>query len=215
MQRQQAAAGTAGRRPRDFAEQCRTLYVEAADPEGFPPRVALPDEYSRALTASAQTLEDWERLAGAWSARAGDDYRALAARAADQESRDALVRRAALGAAPLALVSGAWLQWLSSPGNGDSELTMRTLALRPGPGCRASRRRPGQRVPGPAAPPAARGARRPVTRLTQDPQVSDLAFALPGPLLAMSRRPDEHRAELVGRICACGRSGCFRPCPGT
>ncbi|PBC82109.1 hypothetical protein BX261_1991 [Streptomyces sp. 2321.6] len=36
MQRQQAAAGTAGRRPRAVAEECRTLYVEAADPEGFP-----------------------------------------------------------------------------------------------------------------------------------------------------------------------------------
>ncbi|MFG2528983.1 iron-containing redox enzyme family protein [Streptomyces sp. NPDC048516] len=199
MQRQQSAAGTAGLRPRAVAEECRTLYVQAADPEGFPPRVAIPDEYSRALTASAQTLEDWERRAGAWSARAGGGYRALAARAADQEARDALVRRAALGAAPLALVSGAWLQWLSSPGNGDSELTMRTLALY-------------AQDLGAGHPGADRGSAyrallhhlrlaehaAPVTRLTQDPQVSDLAFALPGPLLAMSRRPDEHRAELVG-----------------
>ncbi|MFE3885772.1 iron-containing redox enzyme family protein [Streptomyces lydicus] len=161
--------------------------------------MALPDEYSRALTASAQTLEDWERRAGAWSARAGDDYRALAARAADQESRDALVRRAALGAAPLALVSGAWLQWLSSPGNGDSELTMRTLSLYAqdlGAGHPGADRGSAYRALLHHLRLAERAA--PVTRLTQDPQVSDLAFALPGPLLAMSRRPDEHRAELVG-----------------
>lgn len=199
MQRQQAAAGTAARRSRAVAEDCRTLYAQSADPEGFPPPVAIPDEYSRALTASAQTLEEWERRAGAWAARAGDDYRALAARAADQEARDALVRRAALGAAPLALVSGAWLQWLSSPGNGDSELTMRTLALYAqdlGAGHPGADRGSAYRALLHHLRLADRAA--PVTRLTQDPQVSDLAFALPAPLLAMSRRPDEHRAELVG-----------------
>ncbi|MDT0460392.1 iron-containing redox enzyme family protein [Streptomyces sp. DSM 41527] len=212
MQCQQAAAGTAGRRPRAVAEECRTLYAEAADPEGFPPRVALPDEYSRALTASARTLEDWERRAGAWSARAGDDYRALAARAADQESRDALVRRAALGAAPLALVSGAWLQWLSSPGNGDSELTMRTLALYAqdlGAGHPGADRGSAYRALLHHLRLAERAA--PATRLTQDPQVSDLAFALPGPLLAMSRRPDEHRAELVGADLCLRAAGLLPP----
>ncbi|SEP97557.1 Iron-containing redox enzyme [Streptomyces sp. yr375] len=199
MQRQQAETGTAGLRSRVAAADCRTLYVQVADPEGIPPLVTIPDEPAEARAATADALEEWECRAGDWSARAGDRYRALAARAADQESRDALVRRAVLGTAPLALVSGAWLQWLSGPGNGDSELTMRTLSLY-------------AQDLGAGHPRADRGsaylallhhlrlAERvvPAARLAQDPQVSDLAFALPALLLAMSRRPDEHRAELLG-----------------
>ncbi|MFC5220526.1 iron-containing redox enzyme family protein [Streptomyces coerulescens] len=199
MQRQQATAGPADHRSRAGAPDCRTLYVQAADPEGFTPPVTIPEACTAVPAEPHNELKRLERRAADWSDAARVAYRELAESAVDPEARDALVRRAAMGAAPLALVSGAWLQWLSGPGNGDTESTMRVLSLYAedlGEGHCGADRGNAYRAMLHQLRLAERAA--PTARLAQDPHLSDLAFALPGPLLAMSRRPDAYRAELLG-----------------
>lgn len=138
MRREHAAADPVrGRSGSDGADP-RTLYVRAADPEGSStlfagtavllPGVGGPvaaDEDS----SPAERLERLQQEAAAWSAGEAERYLALAGPDTGEEERAALLRRAVLGAAPLGLVSGAWLQWLTSPANGDSEVALRILAL--------------------------------------------------------------------------------------
>ncbi|MFD6156623.1 iron-containing redox enzyme family protein [Nocardia sp. NPDC060256] len=143
-------------------------------------------------------LTECERQAAQWSAAEAARFVALT-RAATAAEADVLVRRAVLGCAPLGLVSGAWLQWFSAPGNADDPAVMRVLAVyaadvgvgRP----RASR---GSaylalldrlRLAGRAAP---------TTMIALEQRIADQAFALPAVLLAMSRRPDEFRPEILG-----------------
>jgi hypothetical protein len=183
----------------------RLLYVRAADPEGPPPPLDaadLPAPRGAPVPApeSMTALERHIRETADWSAREARRYRALARRTdGDEDERDALVRRAALGTAPLALVSGGWLQWLSSPANCETEAALRVLTLyaedlgvgRPradrGNACLDMLHR--LRLAEHATPPA---------RLAQEPGVADSAFHPAAALLAMSRRPEEFQEEILG-----------------
>lgn len=181
----------------------RDLYVAAADPEGrFPDGAfvaALRAETQRpdTDTHTPADLGAGVSLAAGWGLRESARYRDLAAAAGG--AREALVRRAALGCAPLALNSGAWLQWLSSPANADDPASMSVLALYAsdvGAGHpRASR--------GNAYLALLRALRlsenaAPAARLALDRRIADWAFRLPAALLAMSRRPDDFTPEILG-----------------
>ncbi|ARF56537.1 iron-containing redox enzyme family protein [Streptomyces gilvosporeus] len=170
-------------------------------------------------------LEELRREAASWSAAQAARYREVFAEAeavseavsetetsteADADAhpdahpdaddrRTALVRRAALGCAPLALISGAWLQWLSAPGNAEEPAVLRILGLY------ASDLGVGH--PGISRGHAYAALLRtlrlsdyatPAARIGSDPAVDDAAFHFPGLLLAMSRRPDAFTPEILG-----------------
>lgn len=177
----------------------RTIYAHAADPEAAVPASALPAEIRAELRRAAPgRLDGLVREAAEWAHSERARFNALTERAADDDRR-VLIRRAVLGCAPLALASGAWLQWLSAPGNADDTLVLRVLALYASD-------------VGVGHPAASRGSaylellRRlrlaenavPLARLTSDRRIADGAFLLPALLLVMSRRPDDFRSELIG-----------------
>ncbi|WP_285587681.1 iron-containing redox enzyme family protein [Herbidospora sp. NBRC 101105] len=181
----------------------RWLYACAADPEASVPAGELLEEVRAELRGNVPvapaSLDDLLRRAADWASAERVRFRELGDRTQDDESRRVLVRRAALGCAPLALASGAWLQWLSAPGNADDDLVLRVLALYASD-------------VGVGHPGASRGdayldlLRRlrlsenavPLARLAGDPRIADGAFTLPSLLLVMSRRPDDFRGELLG-----------------
>ncbi|MFI6505412.1 iron-containing redox enzyme family protein [Nonomuraea typhae] len=180
----------------------RMLYARTADPEAFIPGGELVDlvraEVLRASSDSAQPLGDLIRAASDWSTAAAERFQALG-KLTDGEGRRLLVRRAALGWAPLGLASGAWLQWLTSPGTAAEPLSLRILALYASD--------VGVGHPGAARGSAYLGLLRqlrasenavPLARLSGERRIADIAFRLPGLLLLMSRRPGDFRHELVG-----------------
>ncbi|MFJ4973155.1 iron-containing redox enzyme family protein [Streptomyces sp. NPDC088755] len=191
----------------------RTVYAYATDPEASLPeggfvkevRAVLRRHATAAATDDDNTLDALVRQAADWGAGERPRFRTLVD-AEEEEAGDrpeghhqVLVRRAVLGCAPLALLSGAWLQWLSAPGNADDPLVLRILALYASD-------------VGAGHPAASRGSaylellRRlrlaenaaPAARLTGDQRIPDGAFRLPALLLAMSRRPDDFRGEILG-----------------
>ncbi len=180
---------------------CRGLYARLCDPES-----GLPDDLTAAALraeldrhrrppADPAVLSGLVEQAAAWSVEEADRFLAAAA------GVDPVVpvRRTALGCAPLALRAGAWLQWMSNPASADDPVTLRVLA------------RYADDV-GVGRPAASRGdagvdlLRRlglagyavPAERITGDRRVPDGCFALPARLLALSRRPEEFRAEILG-----------------
>ncbi|MGK5447670.1 iron-containing redox enzyme family protein [Streptomyces radiopugnans] len=198
----------------------RAVYAYAADPEASVPEGGFVEEVRTELRRHAPrgegaSLDALVRRAAAWAAGERERYLALLG-SGDGEGRkpgedrkpgggpsegyrEVLVRRAVLGCAPLSLVSGAWLQWLSAPGNAESPVVLRILALYASD-------------VGVGHPDASRGSaylgllRRlrlaenavPVARLTGDRRIAEGAFRLPALLLAMSRRPDDFRGEILG-----------------
>ncbi|GAB1339189.1 hypothetical protein ACE1SV_57790 [Streptomyces sp. E-15] len=182
----------------------RALYVSASDPEGcFPPGgfvAELRQEWDRGAgpPPAPGGLGALELEAASWAERETRRHHALYD-SAPGDARNVLVDRAVLACAPLALVSGAWLQWLSDPGNADSAHTLRSLALYAGD-------------VGVGRPRASRGSaylellRRlelcenavPVARLALERRVRDRDFHLPALLLAASRYPREFREEILG-----------------
>ncbi|WP_405738458.1 iron-containing redox enzyme family protein [Streptomyces sp. NBC_01525] len=194
----------------------RLLYMSAADPEGLFPYGRLGPAQLRAELAHARTEPVPEQAApgpagpsgdpagtepddpAAWAAREAARFRALYARA-DGAAREVLVHKAVLGCAPLALLSGAWLQWLSDPGNADDPETLHLLT------------RYAQDV-GVGHPRASRGSawlellRKlhlseqavPASRLSFDRRIADGCFRLPAVLLTMSRFPETFRYEIIG-----------------
>ena len=110
-----------------------------------------------------------------------------------------LAQRAALACAPLAVVAGAWLQWLSAPGNAENADALKVLALYASDG-------------GVGRPNASRGSAYvsllqeaglagyavPASRLALDQRIADRDFYLPAVLLAMSRQPEQFRPEILG-----------------
>ncbi|MFD9848746.1 iron-containing redox enzyme family protein [Streptomyces sp. JL1001] len=180
----------------------RRLYAHATDPEAFVPGGeslgGLRAELRRAAPGTGAHLDGLTGEAARWSSAAAERFRALGD-LADHDGRRLLVRRAVLGWAPCGLVSGAWLQWLTSPGTADDPLFLRILALYAsdiGVGHPGTARGSAYlellrqlRASEYAVPPA---------RLAGDPRVGDTAFRLPALLLLMSRRPDDFHRELVG-----------------
>lgn len=188
--------------PGDVVE-ARGLYVRTADPEdSFPGGrfvELLRTEIGRLAADDDSDLTALLHEAGKWAAEETARFRELLDRTAGADGRAALVRRAALACAPLALRSGAWLQWLSAPGNADDPLVLHILKLyasdvgvsRP----RASR--------GDAFLDLLRQLQLsehavPIGRLTHDPRIADRDFHVPALLAAMSRRPDDFREEILG-----------------
>jgi hypothetical protein len=191
--------------PADDGCAARRVYAHAVDPEACLPGGRFVAEVHAELArarAAARGEEPLDRLvaqAGDTSRAARRRFQALVEHVDGEAGRRVLVRRAALSSAPLCLASGAWLQWLSAPGNADSPLVLRILALY------------GTDI-GVGHPGASRGSaylellRRlrlsqnvvPLARLTSDHRIPDGAFRLPGLLLAMSRRPQDFRSELLG-----------------
>lgn len=191
----------------ELGEQARSrgLYVIAVDPETSFPGAPLVER----LRAEIGDLADREMLphsldelrdeAARWSTAEANRFEGLVAVAGDPLTTESLVRRASLAAAPLALRAGAWLQWQSSPGNADDATALRILTLYASD-------------VGVGRPQDSRGSvylnllrqlhlsehAVPVARLVHDPRVADHHFYLPAALLAMSRRPDDFRPEIIG-----------------
>lgn len=186
----------------DATASARALYLRVGDPELAVPGGRIPDalrtQFERAVADDPATIDVQRKRAGEWADVERDRYQRLLSDV-DAGTREVLVRRAALGCAPLALNSGSWLQWLSSPGNADDPVTLRILALYAedlGAGHpRASR--------GGAYLTLLRGLRlseyaAPASRVAGDQRIADVAFYLPTTLLTASRRPNEFRGELLG-----------------
>jgi hypothetical protein len=180
----------------------RRVYARSADPEASIPGGDLVElvrsELRRTTAAPARPLDDLMRDAADWSSATAERFEAVGD-SADQDGRRLALRRVALGWAPLGVAAGAWLQWMTSPGNADATLPLRTLALYASD-------------IGAGRPGAARGSvylnllRKlhaseyavPLARLPGDMRIRDAAFRLPAVLLLMSRRPDDFGPEIVG-----------------
>ncbi|MFD7134476.1 iron-containing redox enzyme family protein [Streptomyces sp. NPDC059894] len=187
----------------------RTLYALALDPEavfpgaGFTERLRAEVRGLPAPETEGAGLTELRDGVAAWSARERDRCLALLG---ECDAPDAvpgtaavLAERAALACAPLAVVAGAWLQWLSGPGTAEDSDALSVLALY------ASDVGVGQ-------PNASRGSAYvallqeaelagyavPTSRLTLDQRIADREFYLPAVLLAMSRHPEEFRPEILG-----------------
>jgi Iron-containing redox enzyme len=206
MQRKAIADGvtlTTPRRPHPGEGVAfRRLFARVADPETSVPGGELIDvirgELRPASPGTGRPLDSLIREAAGWSSETAHRFQEMGALAGD-DGRGLLIRRAILGWAPLGLCSGAWLQWLTSPGTADAPLALRLLALYASD--------VGAGHPGGARGDAYLGLLRrlraaenavPLARLASDPRIDDPAFRLPALLLLMSRRPDDFREELVG-----------------
>lgn len=189
--------------PDGSTSHVRSLYRRMLDPECVPfdePLLAAlrAELHGAPAVSDAGMVAARRRRAAEWAAAETRRYAELVD-AADEDTRRVLARRAALGCAPLALVSGAWLQWLSSPADAEDPTTLDVLRLyasdvgvgRP----RASRATAyltmlrGLGLAAHAAPTAA---------VALDGRLADAAFHLPAVLLALGRRPDAFRAEILG-----------------
>jgi len=189
----------------------------ATDPEGSFPGGSLVqeirDELGRAPVDSLGVdLDGLHRLTREWCSAETGRYLSLLAQTAGAEARRVAVRRAALGCAPLALVAGAWLQWLSHPGNADDPMLLRILAVY------ASDLGVGE-------PRASRGSAyqallrhlslaehaAPAPRITLDQRIAEGAFSLPALLLVMSRRPDDFLPEILGADLCLRTAGLLPP----
>lgn len=185
----------------DGGSPSRTIYAYALDPEACVPGGDLVTQIRAELREHRDSadLDELVQRTASWSQASADSFLALLDGAAGTTERTILIRRAALGCSPLGLVSGAWLQWLSAPGNAEDPITLRILALYAGD-------------IGVGQPLASRGNAylellqrlraaenaMPAGRLTRDSRIAELAFRLPALLMLMSRRPDDFRDELLG-----------------
>ncbi|GAA1332027.1 iron-containing redox enzyme family protein [Saccharothrix algeriensis] len=180
----------------------RSAYASALDPECLLSGEAVVRGLRAVLDRDADPARPLPELradVAAWARAERDRYLALGEKAVGDGDRASLVRRAVLGCAPLALRSGAWLQWLSGMGRAEDAVSLRVLALYAGD-------------VGAGHPHASRGAAFlavlrelrlaehavPAANLVLDERVPDWAFHVPAVLLLMSRRPDEFDAELLG-----------------
>ncbi|HEX8006930.1 MAG TPA: iron-containing redox enzyme family protein [Trebonia sp.] len=179
----------------------RAAYLTALDPECLLPGAA-GTRLRELLAAAAGPDSSRGGLiaeAAAWAGAQRACFEALAARAVTPGDRASVTRRAILGCAPLALRSGAWLQWLVGMAQADDSVALRALGLYAGD-------------VGAGHPHASRGAAylalmssqrlarhaSPAANLVNDQRIADVAFQLPAVLLLMSRLPDDFDAEIIG-----------------
>jgi hypothetical protein len=177
----------------------------------------LPDALRTAIAAELDRAGDHDPGASvsAWAAQERARFAVLFAAAESEGCADVLVRRAALACAPLASLSGAWLQWMSEPGNAEEALTMRVLSLFADD-------------VGAGHPRASRGSAylallqhlrlavhaHPVSRLAQDRRIADQSFYLPAVALTMSRLPDAYQGEIIGLDLCLREVGMLPPLDG-
>jgi Iron-containing redox enzyme len=197
--------------PDDDSISARELYAAVADPEeSYAAREAVEALRRELLSggrSEAEDLEANERETAKWSSEEREHVRRLVR---GSSMRQPLAKRAVLAAAPLGLVSGGWLQWMSAPGNCDEEVVLQVLSLYASDvdvgNPRASR--------GEAYLDLLKQMRladhcSPAARLVHDRRVKEFAFCLPAVLLAMSRRPEEFFAELLGADLCLRSAGCL------
>ncbi len=193
--------------------RARTAYAALVDPEDTQaeavPLAEILAEIRTGIRAGTErsgvegpAAPDLAELCGqadAWSHQETLRYRELAARAAAGDADLLLARSAALGCAPLALLSGAWLQWLSGMANADEVSALAALTLYASD-------------VGVGHPRNSRGAAYvhvlqalrvaefavPAARTALDLRIRDEAFSLPAMLLLMGRRPDDFHPEILG-----------------
>ncbi len=183
----------------------RAVYVQSADPEDGPPDVnavrAIRGHLRRraAEETDARNVDELVSAIANWGVDETTRFLDLLDRTDSDGGRDALARRATLACAPLALRSGAHLQWMSAPGNADDPVVLRILKLYASDtGVGRPRNSRGSAYLGLLRQLRLAEHAAPTTRLTHDPRIADRDFYLPGLLLAMSRRPDEFRLEILG-----------------
>lgn len=184
---------------------CRALYAMTLDPEGRFPRDRFVEEIRAELRrlgapdTEPQGLDELRLGAAAWSEHESRRYLALLDDCDAPGTADVLAERAALACAPLATQTGAWLQWMSAPGNCEDADNLRVLALyasdvgvgRP----HASR---GSAYVALLQEAGLAGYAVPASRLALDQRIADRDFYLPAVLMAMSRRPEDFRPEILG-----------------
>ncbi|WP_261566371.1 iron-containing redox enzyme family protein [Frankia gtarii] len=180
----------------------RDIYSVVVDPEcSLPtaPLVAEVRERLRVVVGSPATLAELRARAADWSSVETRRFLALRKEITSNDAREVLVRRASLGCAPLSLVSGAWLQWLSNPSTSEDAIALRVLSLY-------------AKDVGAGSPRAARGSAyltmlrhlrlseyaAPIARLPADGRIAEEAFVLPALLLLMSRKPVAFTPEIMG-----------------
>ncbi|MFF9486137.1 iron-containing redox enzyme family protein [Streptomyces sp. NPDC014676] len=187
-----------------MSSRYRTLYLRALSP-GAPDPLSPEDGRDLPSTdvhapSDPETAER-ELLAlcaeaARWGAAETDAFAAVIP--GEGEARDETVRRVLRNCAPFALSAGAWLQWLSGPGNSETEPVLRTLTLYAadvgvglpladrGSDFRELLRRHGvaEELPG--------------VLLAGSESVDGFSFRLPALLLTMSRLPDTYRCQLLG-----------------
>ncbi|MEU5438478.1 iron-containing redox enzyme family protein [Streptomyces sp. NPDC020719] len=200
-----------------MSSRYRGLYLRALAPEG--PLSLGTDDLRHVRTALATDDDDTGAGTGAgtgadeqelpglieaaerWCAQETERFRAVldapGPGPAGPEQQET-VRRVLRNCAPLALSAGAWLQWIASPGNSETEPVLRVLSLyasdvgagRPladrGSTYRALLRGHGivEELPG--------------VQLASSEHIEGFSFRLPALLLAMSRRPDAFLPEILG-----------------
>ncbi|MFC8076379.1 iron-containing redox enzyme family protein [Streptomyces sp. NPDC057307] len=185
----------------------RALYTRALDPEGPLPLGDARGALRAALAGPAPpgpspsrvpgTPDDLIERARSWAEEQTRRFHEVLD-PIEGEDRPPAVRRVLLNCAPLCLSAGAWLQWLSSADNAESEWALRVLSLY---ACDV----------GVGLPDADRGASyrallgrhrladiTPGMRLAGSEQLESAGFRLPGMLLAMSRLPEHFLPELLG-----------------
>lgn len=186
----------------------RRLFAEMADAEclalGARLVAALHEELRSAVPPEADQdpATDLQRLrhqAATWTAKDADRYRSVLAEISGGDARLAAARRAMLGCAPLALRSGAWLQWLSSPADADDPVVLAILAAYASDvGVGRPRQSRGDVFLSAMRELDLADYATPVERLAAEDFTADHAFRIPAVLIAMGRRPDVFRAELLG-----------------
>ncbi|MEV0232682.1 iron-containing redox enzyme family protein [Nonomuraea sp. NPDC050786] len=187
----------------------RVLYVRASDPEEILLSNAMVDDLAQAIHGQGHAgeahgepvaeLDHILRRAREWADAERECYRLIAESPRFADTQSSIVSRIALNSAPMALVSGAWLQWLVSSGNGDSELSTLVLGMYAtdvGVGHPRSDR--GSRYSDLLQDLGLASRAVPESRLAAEPQTLDCAFELPSVMLAMSRCGEEFLAELLG-----------------
>jgi hypothetical protein len=200
----------------------RTVFARACDPEsavsldGLEPAIAVELDGAHDPERGPQSpATDPARAVRAWAQTQRARFAAIFATAEREGSADVLVRRATLACAPLACLSGAWLQWMSESGNAEEAVTMRVLSLF-------------AEDVGAGHPAASRGSAylrlmqhirvaahaHPASQLTQDRRIADQSFYLPAVALAMSRRPEAYRGEIIGLDLCLREAGMLPPLDG-
>lgn len=180
----------------------RAAYARALDPECLLPGGEFVRELRVLLAGQAdpdRSLPELRLGAAAWAQAERESFLAISGKAANDGDRANLVRRALLGCAPLALRSGAWLQWLTGMDRAEDPAWLRALALYAAD-------------VGAGHPHSSRAASylailrelrlakhaSSAANLVLDQRIADAAFVLPAVLLLAGRRPAEFDAEIIG-----------------
>ncbi|GLZ00507.1 hypothetical protein Acsp02_77590 [Actinoplanes sp. NBRC 103695] len=194
----------------------QTVFARACDPESSPHpdalRPAIVAELDRVPLSAVAALGPAVRE---WAAAERTRFAALFDTAESEGCAGVLMRRAALACAPLASLSGAWLQWMSEPGNFEEAISMGLLMLFAAD-------------VGAGHPRASRGSAylslmqhlrvavhaHPASHLAQDRRIADQSFYLPAIALTMSRHPEVYQGEIIGLDLCLREAGVLPPLDG-